>query len=179
MPHTLLRHKRICLIGPSSSGKTTLGRKLAEKLNVPFLSLDKLNFDPNWTERPLENFHTVHTAWMQKEEWVIEGNYSRTIPQRFEKAEVVIYFQLNRFGALFRYLRRMLMHYGKQRQDAPDGCYERMNWNMVHHILVYSPQRMARYTGFLAQHPHLKVYHLRRFADVKKLYADLGIPWGQ
>jgi ABC-type arginine transport system ATPase subunit len=35
----------IILIGPMGTGKSTLGRLLAEKLNVPQVSMDKLRFD--------------------------------------------------------------------------------------------------------------------------------------
>lgn len=37
-----MQHLRIFLIGLAGSGKSTLGRQLAEKLNLPFYDLDKL-----------------------------------------------------------------------------------------------------------------------------------------
>lgn len=178
MTHELLTCKRVCLIGPSSSGKTTLGRKLSEKLGVPFLSLDVLNFDPRWQERPRENFRAVHAQWMEKDGWVIEGNYSRTMPERMENAQAVLFFDFNRFGALYRYLRRMLKHYGQCRTDAPEGCVEAFNWDMIQWILFRTARNRKKYRTMLTAYPHLKIYHLRRFSEVKALYKALGIPWG-
>ena len=34
----------------SGSGKTTVGKQLAERLGVPFVELDALVHGPNWTE---------------------------------------------------------------------------------------------------------------------------------
>ena len=40
--------QRILIIGNSCSGKSTLGSQLAASLNVPFVELDALNWEPNW-----------------------------------------------------------------------------------------------------------------------------------
>ncbi|NER84298.1 MAG: AAA family ATPase [Leptolyngbya sp. SIO1D8] len=40
--------QRILIIGNSCSGKSTLGAHLAASLNVPFVELDALNWEPNW-----------------------------------------------------------------------------------------------------------------------------------
>lgn len=179
MSHALLACKRICLIGPSSSGKTTLGRRLSDKLGLPFLSLDVLHHGPNWQERSRENFHAVHAEWMQKDGWVIEGNYSRTMVERFTHAEAVIFFEMNRFGALYRYFRRLIRYYGKPRADAPEGCIEKLNGEMIHHILVHNPKNREKYRRLLAAHPHLKIYRITRFSQLKDLYKDLGLTWGE
>ena len=40
--------RRINVIGNSASGKSTLGARLARALNIPFVELDALNWEPNW-----------------------------------------------------------------------------------------------------------------------------------
>ena len=40
--------KKIMIIGCCGSGKTTLAKKLSNKLNLPLIHLDKLNWRDNW-----------------------------------------------------------------------------------------------------------------------------------
>ena len=42
--------KRVMVIGCCGSGKTTLSRKLGEKLGLPVVHLDKLFWHPGWVE---------------------------------------------------------------------------------------------------------------------------------
>lgn len=61
----------------SCSGKTTLGRELAEKLNLSFLDLDDISWLPHWVQRPKHEFQAELQQFVEEqEEWVISGNYS-------------------------------------------------------------------------------------------------------
>ena len=51
--------KRIVIIESCGSGKTTLGKHLAENLNYPVTDLDDLYWLPNWTMRPKEEFASL------------------------------------------------------------------------------------------------------------------------
>ena len=45
--------RKVTIIGSASgNGKTTLGRALAERLDVPFVEMDALVHGPNWSETP-------------------------------------------------------------------------------------------------------------------------------
>jgi adenylate kinase family enzyme len=45
--------RRVAIIASASgNGKTTLGRELARRLDVPFVELDALVHGPGWTETP-------------------------------------------------------------------------------------------------------------------------------
>ena len=47
---------RIVIIGTTGVGKTTLGKNLSAKLNLPFIELDGLKQGPNWVETPDDIF---------------------------------------------------------------------------------------------------------------------------
>ena len=42
--------ERVVVVGSSGSGKTTVARALAERLDVHYVELDALHHKPNWTE---------------------------------------------------------------------------------------------------------------------------------
>jgi dephospho-CoA kinase len=58
---------RIAIIGWPGTGKTTLGKQLAEQLGVPYRSTDEVK-DLGWSESSLEV-----SKWFDQPNWVIEG----------------------------------------------------------------------------------------------------------
>ena len=41
---------RINVVGTSGCGKSTVAKRIAERLNVPYIQLDELYWKPNWVE---------------------------------------------------------------------------------------------------------------------------------
>ena len=71
---------RIVVVGVSGNGKTTLSRKLAAQLGVPYVELDALNHLPGWTEASVEDFRRdVQAAMDRSEGWVLDGSYQNKL----------------------------------------------------------------------------------------------------
>lgn len=67
---------RIHIIGCSGSGKSTLADAVHRRLGIPWLELDSLQHQPNWTALEPERFRNAVTAFMNEhQDWVIDGNY--------------------------------------------------------------------------------------------------------
>ena len=83
---------RICIMGPSNSGKSTLAVAIGRTRGLPPIHLDQLHHRPNtdWEPRPDEEFRALHDAAILGPRWVIDGNYARCLPQRLERATGVI-----------------------------------------------------------------------------------------
>lgn len=86
---------RVNVIGTSGSGKTTFGRQLAEILGIPFIEIDAIFWGPNWS--PLEDAVLCSrlTEILDGDHWVLDGNYSRTTPVKWERVEVVIWLDFS------------------------------------------------------------------------------------
>ena len=67
---------RIKIIGCSGSGKSTLARTLHRRLGIPWLELDSLQHQPDWTPLDPERFRAEVNGFMDRhQDWVIDGNY--------------------------------------------------------------------------------------------------------
>lgn len=66
---------RICILGPSNSGKSTLAEAIAGKRDLPAIHLDQLFHTPHtdWIPRPAQEFVHLHDAAIAQEQWVMEA----------------------------------------------------------------------------------------------------------
>lgn len=83
------------MIGASCSGKTTLARRVAERLDVPHVELDALHHGPSWAEAPREEFRARVTEAISGDGWVVDGNYFGKLNQlALERADLVVWLDL-------------------------------------------------------------------------------------
>ncbi|MEQ9003114.1 MAG: hypothetical protein RIE74_06070 [Pseudomonadales bacterium] len=102
--------RRIHVMGNSASGKSTLGARLADMLDVPFVELDALNWLPNWVglnATDPETFDRRLRDATAGDGWVAAGSYT-TFSQRafWDRLQVVIWLDLPRWLVLWRMFRR-------------------------------------------------------------------------
>lgn len=136
---------RICILGPSNSGKSTLAQAIARKRGLPAIHLDQLFHLPrtDWQPRPEAEFLRLHDQAIQQEQWVVEGNYTRSIGQRLARATGFILLDLSTAESLFRYFRRTWFE--RERRGALEGGRDSVKWRMIHHIAVVTPANRRRY----------------------------------
>lgn len=90
--------RRIHVIGNTSSGKSTLGARLARALDVHFVELDALNWEPGWVglnaTNPQEFERRIHEA-TKGDAWVVAGSYTGFAQRVFwPRLETVIWLDL-------------------------------------------------------------------------------------
>ena len=86
---------KILVIGCPGAGKSTFSRKLAELLSIPLYPLDMVWFSGNGREHiSREEFDGRLSELMSGEEWIIDGNYSRTMEWRMSCCDTVFFFDL-------------------------------------------------------------------------------------
>ncbi len=163
---------RIMVLGPSNAGKSTLALALSDKLNLPVIHLDRLQHLPNtdWQPRPEDEFKRLHDAAILTPTWVMDGNYSRLMPQRFERATGVILISSNKWLRLARYLKRTVFE-PRRRAGALPGGRERVKWEMVDWIIFKTPNNVKRYRNAV-EAAALPTVHCESIGALKKLYRD-------
>ena len=107
--------KRIIVIGCPGSGKTTFAQKLCEKSVLPLFHLDAIWHKPDRTHISREEFDTRLGEILVSDEWIVDGNYSRTLEKRLSLCDTVFLFDLPKEICLDGAISRI----GKKRADIP------------------------------------------------------------
>ncbi|MCA2018380.1 (d)CMP kinase [Vibrio tritonius] len=101
--------KKINIVGTSGSGKSTVGQRLATKLNIPFIEMDALYWKPNWQEPSDEEFFAHLATALQQDRWVLDGNYNRTVAIKWADVDTVIWIDYSFARTLFQAVRRAIV----------------------------------------------------------------------
>ena len=105
--------KRVMIVGGPGSGKSTLARMLGEITGLPIFHMDHIHWKPGWVERTQdEKNHLTHEVHL-REEWIFEGNHSRTYTERIKRADTLIWLGFPVALRLWRVLRRSVVSYGQ------------------------------------------------------------------
>ncbi|MBB1139535.1 ATP-binding cassette domain-containing protein [Myroides sp. WP-1] len=168
--------KRICIIGNSGAGKSTLAQHLAQQLDLAICHLDQLAHIPytNWQPRDRELLRSDHQTFLtQHDQWVIEGNYSFLMPERFAQATAIIWLDFSRWNSLYRYTKRALQN-DPDRAGNLEGATQQFNWNMIRHILFKFPKSKAKYQK-LVETSGLPYVRITSFQALMKAYQTWGL----
>lgn len=102
--------------------------KLAKAYSLPVCHLDALYHLPSWQTRTDEEFASlIRTFMAQHDNWIIEGTYSRHVPERFKEADLVIGLFYNRFVCLRSVMKRYKTYKNDTRPDMAQGCEEKLD----------------------------------------------------
>ncbi len=165
---------RICILGPSNSGKSSLAYAIEDKLAIPAIHLDQLFHQPysDWVPRREAEFIELHQAAIAKESWVMEGNYTRHLAPRLERATGFMVLEVSTATSLLRYFRRTLFEH--KRQGALAGGKDSVKWQMIRHIAIVTPPNRQKYLSIFDQSSLPKI-RLQSARELKLFYKREGL----
>ncbi len=160
----------------SGCGKTTVGRELAQRLNVPFVELDAIHHRAGWDEMPADELRSAVKPLVAREAWVIDGGYRGKIGDLvLERADTIVWLDLPRRVWLPRLLRRTVRRVVRG-EELWNGNRETLRgafWGrdaLIPFALRTYPSRRRRYPVELARYP---VVRLRTSAEIRHFVASL------
>lgn len=165
--------ERIIIIGCGGAGKSTLARQLGAKLNLPVIHLDKLFWKPGWVEMPKDEFDALLRQEMAKEQWIMDGNFNRTLPERIGRCDTVIYLDFSRFACLMGVLKRVLTTYGTVRPDMGEGCPERIDFEFLKWVWNFNNNKREKNYRLLNEAEGKETIVLKNRRMVKKFLQSL------
>lgn len=107
--------KKVIIIGCPGSGKTTFAEKLNKLTGLPLYYLDAIWHKPDKTHISREEYDKRLSEIFETDEWIIDGNYNRTIETRLRQCDTVFLFDLPTEVCLQGAKERL----GKGRYDLP------------------------------------------------------------
>jgi adenylate kinase family enzyme len=101
--------QRVAVMGTTCSGKTTLARALADRLELPYIELDALYWGPDWSEPEPEEFRSRVEPFVRGDAWVLDGNYTSKLGDLvLERADTLVWLDLPLPRILWRTLSRTI-----------------------------------------------------------------------
>ena len=83
--------KRVIVIGCPGSGKSTVSRALHNKTGIPLYHLDMMYWNADKTTVEKSVFLERLSAVLEKNEWIIDGNYGSTMELRMAACDTLIF----------------------------------------------------------------------------------------
>jgi len=174
--------RRILINGSAGAGKSTLARRIAGRLDLPYTEIDSLYHGPGWTQR--ETFLDDVKATVAGERWVSEYQYGEAQPILLRRGDLMVWLDLPRHVSMWRVVRRTLRRRFR-REVLWNGNVEGPLWHIVkdpEHIIRWGwtshPRAAQRMAVVLRDRPDLPVVRLRSPAEATSWLARLTRPGG-
>ena len=171
--------KRINVVGTSGSGKSTVGKRIAERLSVPYIQLDELYWKPNWAESTDDELFPKLEKALSPDEWVLDGNYNRTTPIKWKRVQIVVYLDLPFHIVLYRIIRRSLLR-GIKNEELWHGNKETL-WkhfftrdSMILWTIKRFSMNRKRYTELFEkpEYSHIKFVRLHTKKEIESFIQE-------
>ncbi len=130
------------IIGCCGAGKSTLAKQLHQKLSIELIHLDRHYWKPEWIETEKAEWVRMVEQLSDRPSWIIDGNYGGTMEIRMKKADTIIFLHYDRWLCLFRVIKRILLNYGKVREDMGANCPERWSWEFITYVYHFEEKKV-------------------------------------
>jgi adenylate kinase family enzyme len=151
--------KRVVVIGPGASGKSTLAVRLGEITGLPVIELDKLFWRPGLVQTPRDRWAKIQQDLVKENGWILDGDFGPydAIEVRLRAADTVIFLDFSLVRCAWRAIRR-----SRERVDF---------WLW---LLRYRHQSRRLLMKAICEHADRATIHvLRNPQEVKRFVADM------
>lgn len=165
--------QRIAIIGPGSSGKSTLAITLGKTLDLPIYHLDEYYWQPNHVRPDEASWRTTHRNLIDKEAWIIEGGYSKLIPERLERADTILYLNMSRRTYVAQYFKRLMKYRKQTRPGMANDNPEKFSASYLKMILKFGPDAHLPFVEKYSNDPTKQIVILKNPKSVHAFIASL------
>lgn len=159
--------KKVLILGCAGSGKSTFARKLKKIINIPIYHLDMIWHKPDKTNVTFEEFDNKLYEILKKEEWIIDGNYQRTLELRLKECDSIFLLDY----PLDVCFEGAASRIGKKRDDLP-FIEEDMDEEFKNHIINFSKNKLPNLYRLLDKYRNEKDIIIFKSRQEANVYLD-------
>jgi len=167
---------KITILGHAASGKTTLAKKISQKLNIPHISLDRFWFEAGGFEVQKGNVSKAKDVqdyiknkvddFVYKDNWVSDGFFSRVQPLIAEKADRLIFIDIPLHTRIINHIKRVFFDERHPELNMFD------EFIFIFDIIKRTILKDSKFRNFIKQHPE-KLVVLKSYREVDEYFEGL------
>lgn len=163
--------KKIMIIGCPGSGKSTFSRALHEKTGIPLYHLDMMFWNADRTTVEKQVFMERLKNAMERDEWIIDGNYGSTIELRLAACDTVFFLDY----PVEVCLQGIRQRRGKPRSDMPWFETEEEDAEFINFIKSYNSESRPQVMALLEKYAHKNIYIFRSRAEKDAFLSRMDV----
>jgi adenylate kinase family enzyme len=128
----------------------------------------------NWKLRDRTLFAADHRKIVtSRSQWIIEGNYSFLMQERFSRATSIIWLDFGVSGSIYRYLKRTWAN-PSDRPGNLVGAKNYVSFRHLHHMIFTAPKKRSEYHRRISQ-SNAQLVRLQTFSQLQAYYQFWGL----
>jgi adenylate kinase family enzyme len=145
--------KRVLILGPGASGKSTLAARLGEIIGLPVIELDKFFWQPGLLPTPRDQWIKLQQRLVAEDRWIIDGDLGPhdAVEVRLRAADTIILLDFSLARCAWRALPReradfwlWLLRYRRQSRPILMEAIKKHATHADLHLLR-NPQALRRF----------------------------------
>ena len=162
--------KRVVVLGPGASGKSTLAVCLGETTGLPVIELDKVFWRSGLLPTPPDEWRNIQQILVQKQEWIMDGDLGPydVIEVRLRAADTIIFLDFSLVRCAWRAMRRSherydfwswLLAYRYKSRPLLRAAIDKYATNAELHVF-HNPRSLQRFVANIAgDQDNQRIYH--------------------
>jgi adenylate kinase family enzyme len=155
--------KRVVILGPGASGKSTLAVHLGEITGLPVVELDKVFWRPGLVATARDQWVEIQQALVEEDQWIMDGDLGPydAVEVRLRAADTIIFMDFSLVRCAWRAVRRSrerfdfwlsLLRY--RRQSRPRLTEAIANYATNANVYVFrNPEALSRFLADVVRGP--------------------------
>lgn len=147
---------------------------MSEKLGIELIHIDRVYWKPGWVEPSNGDWLARLAVILERDRWIIDGNYSATLEMRLEAGDTAIFLDIRRTLCTWRVIRRTFRYWRRTRPDMAEGCFERLDLPFLAFVWNYPTRSRPKIMRLLKlAEPSTQIIHLRSPREVRRFISSM------